>query len=169
MPKQEPWTGERASALLSAVWPDSEPKCCVQALFRRRTRTKQTPAARLLRALWEATDREAVSTTGIGIVNFRPQMSEHADDQSHAELSRLSVRLTPEFSFERPQLLFEGPYVANVQGHLIYSHRGRMYDLAPDDRRFLMLKAVQPDSALTDHVVLVQNWDQELKRLLPVD
>ena len=35
MPKQQPWTGERASALLSAVWPDSEPTCGVQAVWRR--------------------------------------------------------------------------------------------------------------------------------------
>ena len=63
MPKQQPWTSERAGALLSDVRPDSEPKYCVRAVFRRRTRTEQTPAEGLLRALWEATDREAVSTT----------------------------------------------------------------------------------------------------------
>ena len=74
MPKQQPWTGERAGALLSDVRPDSEPKYCVRSVFRRRTRTKQTPAERLLRELWEATDREAVSTTrhSPGILRFDP-------------------------------------------------------------------------------------------------
>ena len=60
MLKLQPWTGERAGALLSDVRPDSEPTYCVRAVFRRRTRTEQTPAEGLLHALWEATDREAV-------------------------------------------------------------------------------------------------------------
>ena len=84
-------------------------------------------------------------------------------------MMRVPVRPTPEFSFERPERLFEGAYVALLQGQLIYNYRGRMYELAPDDRRFLMLKAVQPADALTDQVVLVQNWTEELKRLVPVD
>ena len=54
-------TGERAGALLSDVRPDSEPKYCVRSVFRRRSRTKHTPAEGLLHALWEATDREAVN------------------------------------------------------------------------------------------------------------
>ena len=60
MLKLQPWTGERAGALLSDVRPDSEPTYCVRAVFRRRTRTEQTSAEGLLHALWEATDREAV-------------------------------------------------------------------------------------------------------------
>ena len=33
MPKQQPWTGERAGALLSDVRPDTEPKYCVRSVF----------------------------------------------------------------------------------------------------------------------------------------
>jgi eukaryotic-like serine/threonine-protein kinase len=45
---------------------------------------------------------------------------------------------------------------------------GRTYDVAPDGRRFLMIQ--QRDSAPQPpitHVVLVQNWLEELKRLVP--
>ena len=45
---------------------------------------------------------------------------------------------------------------------------GRTYDVAPDGRRFLMTQ--QRDSAPQPpitHVVLVQNWLEELKRLVP--
>ena len=45
---------------------------------------------------------------------------------------------------------------------------GRTYDVAPDGRRFLMIQ--QRDSAPqppVTHVVLIQNWLEELKRLVP--
>jgi serine/threonine-protein kinase len=45
---------------------------------------------------------------------------------------------------------------------------GRTYDVSPDGRRFLMIQ--QRDSAPqppVTHVVLVQNWLEELKRLVP--
>ena len=77
MPKQQPWTGERAGALLSDVRSDSEPKYCVRSVFRRRTRTKQTPAAGLLRALWEATDREAVNEYDAMIATHRQASQDH--------------------------------------------------------------------------------------------
>ena len=47
----------------------------------------------------------------------------------------------------------------------------RDYDVAPDGR-FLMMKttgAETSDSDIPNQVVLVQNWLEELKRLVPVD
>jgi len=43
---------------------------------------------------------------------------------------------------------------------------GRTYDVAPDGR-FLMIK--EPLRTTTAEIVLVQNWDEELKRRVPVD
>ena len=45
---------------------------------------------------------------------------------------------------------------------------GRTYDVAPDGRRFLMIQQrdAAPQPPIT-HVVLVQNWLEELKRLVP--
>jgi hypothetical protein len=41
----------------------------------------------------------------------------------------------------------------------------RNYDVSADGRRFLMLKAEDRDEP--QRIVLVQHWDQELKRLIP--
>jgi serine/threonine-protein kinase len=59
-----------------------------------------------------------------------------------------------------PKTLFKGQYVM--------INAGRTYDVAPDGRRFLMIKsatATAPSS--TPQLVVVLNWDQELKRLVP--
>jgi len=47
-----------------------------------------------------------------------------------------------------------------------------MYDIAPDGRRFLMIKASggsesSPTSTEPRSLVVVQHFDEELKRLLP--
>jgi serine/threonine-protein kinase len=45
---------------------------------------------------------------------------------------------------------------------------GRTYDVSPDGKRFLMIKGPATDTATTPPaVILVQHWDEELKRLVP--
>jgi serine/threonine-protein kinase len=45
---------------------------------------------------------------------------------------------------------------------------GRTYDVSPDGKRFLMIKGPATDTAATPPaVILVQHWDEELKRLVP--
>ena len=60
----------------------------------------------------------------------------------------------------RPEVLFETAYVASVFG--------RHYDVSPDGRRFLMIKAAQAEGELSGRIVYVQNWFDELRRLAPV-
>jgi hypothetical protein len=46
----------------------------------------------------------------------------------------------------------------------------RAYDVSPDGRRFLMIKQNRPEgTAAAPYLVLVQNWTEELKRLVPVN
>jgi hypothetical protein len=46
---------------------------------------------------------------------------------------------------------------------------GTSYDISPDDRRFLMIKgADSAQGAVTPQIVVVKNWMEELKRLVPV-
>ena len=40
----------------------------------------------------------------------------------------------------------------------------RNYDIAPDGRRFLMLKSIRPDF---QQINVVENWFEELDRLCP--
>ena len=67
------------------------------------------------------------------------------------------------FTAGRPRVLWEAMSVRYPAGT-----GGRTYDVAPDGRRFLFTQqrddASQPPIT---HVVLVQNWLEELKRLAP--
>jgi eukaryotic-like serine/threonine-protein kinase len=65
------------------------------------------------------------------------------------------------FSARAPASLFQGPYFA-VQA-------GRTYDVSPDGSRFLMIKnAASTTDAPLPQLWVVLNWQEELKRLVPV-
>jgi hypothetical protein len=53
-----------------------------------------------------------------------------------------------------------------LQGQLVYSGFGRAFDIAPDGRRFLMIKEGGNEAA-PQNLVVVLNWFEELKRLVP--
>jgi len=46
-------------------------------------------------------------------------------------------------------------------------NQGGAYTVAPDGERFLMIKRSEETS--TTELILVQNWFEELKRLVPTD
>jgi hypothetical protein len=61
-----------------------------------------------------------------------------------------------------PMKLLERGYDSGV------STFGRTYDVSPDGQRFLMITAPGTDaSAAPPELVVVQHWDEELKRLVP--
>jgi Tol biopolymer transport system component len=64
------------------------------------------------------------------------------------------------FSASKPRLLFEQPG---------YSGGGplRTWDISPDGQRFLMVKLEERKSQPVTEMILVQNWFEELKRLVP--
>jgi Tol biopolymer transport system component len=68
----------------------------------------------------------------------------------------VSVNLQPGFSADKPVVLFEGPWLA-TRG--TFQH----YDVAPDGKRFLMLKTADQDQGV-QRIVVIQNWLEELKR-----
>ncbi len=57
------------------------------------------------------------------------------------------------------------PYLPDIYG------TERTYDIAPDGQRFVMIKESGEASrpAASPEIILVQNWLEELKRLVPVD
>ena len=60
-----------------------------------------------------------------------------------------------------PMKLLEGRYS-------IVGGGGRSYDVSPDGQRFLMIKAPGTDAgAAPPALIVVQHWDEELKRLVP--
>jgi Tol biopolymer transport system component len=70
----------------------------------------------------------------------------------------VSVDREPELRFGKPQTLFPGPPSSRGPG-------SRAYDVAPDGR-FVMLKEAG-ESTESTYVVVVENWFEELKRLVP--
>ena len=75
------------------------------------------------------------------------------------------VETEPTFSHGNPTLLFEGPYGSST------GFRFPSWDVSSDGQRLLMLKE-SPASARATHdtgLVLVQNWFEELTRLVPVN
>jgi Tol biopolymer transport system component len=58
-----------------------------------------------------------------------------------------------------PKALFAGVYYS-VQA-------GRSYDVSADGRRFLMIKNITPRAQSAPQLVVVLNWTEELKRLVP--
>jgi hypothetical protein len=73
----------------------------------------------------------------------------------------VDVATQPAFSVGKPRMLFQGPYVRTTG-------TGPFYDVSPDGQRFMMIKPGEStaSSSLTQ-IVVVQNWFQELKRLVP--
>jgi Tol biopolymer transport system component len=62
-----------------------------------------------------------------------------------------------------PMKLLEGRYYTGAAGT-----SGRTYDVSPDGQRFLMIKAPGTDaSAAPPALIVVQHWDEELRRLVP--
>lgn len=78
-------------------------------------------------------------------------------DQSGRKMMVVDVTLQPSFAAGKPRVLFEDPYMGQING--------RNYDVAPDGQRFLM---VQPSEQPATQVNVVLNWFEDLKRRVPV-
>jgi len=61
-----------------------------------------------------------------------------------------------------PVQLFRGDYLVDSAGNL------RTFDIAPDGKRFLMIKDIKAPNAPQASIVVVEHWFEELKRLVPV-
>jgi len=72
----------------------------------------------------------------------------------------VDVRTDGGFSTGKPRLLFERPGYSP-------GNPTRSYDLSQDGQRFLMVKQEQRTPAPVTEMTLVQNWFEELKRLVP--
>ena len=74
------------------------------------------------------------------------------------------IELSPTFHAGTPTVLFKGNY---------FNETGAQWDVTPDGNRFLMLKPAGASGAAAGdqarpQIVFVQNWFEELKRLVPV-
>ena len=81
--------------------------------------------------------------------------------RSQDQVWAVDIRTDTGFTPGKPQLLFEKP------GYRI-STPIRCWDASPDGRRFLMVKLEEREPQPITEIILVQNWLEELKRLVPV-
>ncbi len=76
------------------------------------------------------------------------------------------VQTDTDFVAGNAEVLFEAEYYGSASGP-----PGRTYDISPDGTRFLMIKegVASDDTSVPTELILVQNWFEELKRLVPTD
>ena len=78
-------------------------------------------------------------------------------------LMRIGVERGPSWAATPPTEVVKEGYVT-MPGNLF----GRSYEIAPDGQRFLMIKAGGANQpAAPASLIVVQHWDEELKRLVP--
>jgi serine/threonine-protein kinase len=102
-----------------------------------------------------------VSTDG----GTRPLWARNSSELFYLSLTGALMRVgvAPGPTWAAPTKLFEGSYGAGP------NQSGRTYDIAPDGKRFLMIKFGDSanQTAAPTSLVVVQNWSEELKRLVP--
>jgi Tol biopolymer transport system component len=109
----------------------------------------------------ELGDRQVVSTEG----GTRPMWSRNGTELFFSSLDgtqMLAVAVQPGAPFRaaRPQVLFQlgvGPVLGSE----------RPYDITPEGRFLVIRNAESSDSNAASNLILVQNWTEELKRLVP--
>jgi hypothetical protein len=82
--------------------------------------------------------------------------------RSNTSLMAVAVQTSPRLVAGPPAPLF------GLGDYVLAGARGLRYDLT-EDGRFLLLKDETGNTGSQEHVVLVQHWFDELRRLVPVD
>ena len=74
------------------------------------------------------------------------------------------VEGSPSWRNGTPTTVLQGNYLLPTDVQV-----GRTFDIAPDGKRFLMVKAGSGEDAPAQSLVVVENWFEELKRLVPTN
>lgn len=79
-------------------------------------------------------------------------------------IMRVGVERGASWAATTPAMVVKEGYVTALTGFV-----GRIYDLSPDGQRFLLLKPASGPNAPPPQLVVVQHFDEELKRLVPAN
>ena len=77
---------------------------------------------------------------------------------------RVGVERSGTWSSTTPTVLIKEGYLTMPTGN-----PGRAYDVSADGQRFLMIKAGNTANTTAPQLIVIQNWAEELKRLVPVN
>ena len=105
-------------------------------------------------------ERTTISTGGGGSPLWSPD-GRQLFYRRGQEMMAVDIKTSPSFSAGKPKFLFEGDSVGN------FIHRN--YDITPDGEKFLMVQRFDPPRQPARQIIIVQNWFEELKRLVPTD
>ena len=85
--------------------------------------------------------------------------------ESMGALMRVPLTTGSRFEAGAPRKVIDGPYLFRSPGLGL----GRMYDVSADGQRFLLIKASgeTAERPPSPRIILVQNWFEELKRVVP--
>ena len=97
-----------------------------------------------------------ISTDGGERPNWNPKGGELFYGSPGNKMMVVDVTTSPAFSASRPRVLFEGLETSITDPTCC--------EVSPDGERFLMIKEGDSSDA---ELILVQNWGEELKRLVP--
>ena len=104
----------------------------------------------------DGSGKKPVSTDG----GYEPAWNPNGKElfyRSGDSMMAVAVETDGDLILGRPTVLFEGRFVYHALGS---------YDVAPDGQRFVFIDDSEAEPPPT-HLVLVQNFDEELKRLVP--
>ena len=79
------------------------------------------------------------------------------------KMMAVAIETELELSVGTPRLLFEGRFLPVLSG----DEPGSSYDISPDGKRFLMIQREQ--DLVPTEIIVVLNWFEELKRLVPTN
>jgi len=80
------------------------------------------------------------------------------------KMMAVDISTQPGFAAGKPRQLFVGPYLKNAAGYARPN-----YDVSLDGQRFLMVKPIEQEQVAPAQIIVVLNWTEELKRLVPVE
>ena len=101
---------------------------------------------------WSSSGDELFFRAPLGEEGGRPRTT-------HRRVMAVSIEIDPDVRVGQPRLLFDG---ANYIG-------GVSYDVAPDGKRFVMVKAGADAIGEGAEIRVVVNWFEELERLVPTN
>lgn len=88
------------------------------------------------------------------------------DGPGPLSLMVVTISVTDRLGIGPPQVLFPVTNPSENERFRIGGNGGPSYDISPDGSRFLMIKRSDPP---VTEIIVVQNWFEELKRLVPAD
>ena len=87
-----------------------------------------------------------------------------AETAATPQIMRVGVDRGSTWSATPPTVALRAGYLTAPPGN-----SGRSYDISPDGRRFLLLKDPSQQTSAPPQIVVVQHFDEELKRLVPTN